>query len=172
MATQFPEWLRIKVQSYDGAMVVAGSRSLDESAKQWSQIPVRHAHRRGWCIIVSDEAGVAYQVQLAAARAGVAYVVLGCQQMGTLRHEVKSDRKTAFLVPGGDERTCFAIRDKALVELAMLAPKRGFLGLQDDTSRDIQNILDAAKAANVPGVLYEYDGEEAVVVERFNIAET
>ncbi len=156
--TAFPPALLSRV--VPGALVVSGSRSFEGSMLQWVREAVCQvvdlATVRGWAIVVGDASGIDTFIIHRAFQRQVPTVILGCEQVGRLRVPLTvpmQEWAQSWLVPGGTRRSCFIIRDEALVSLALTTPHRGFYGIWDGESPGTQKTAGFARTRGVPGVL-------------------
>ncbi len=156
--TAFPPALLSRVAP--GALVVSGSRSFEYHDMHWAKERSAYvaflAQQRGWAIVVGDALGVDTYVIQRACLLKIPLVVLGCETVGHIRAMLTTAQRAhalTWLVPGGTHKTCFAIRDAALAELAATAEKRGFYGVWDGASRGTQLTFEKCKALGIPGVL-------------------
>lgn len=68
------------------------------------------------------------------------------------------------LIDGGTQKSCYIIRDKALIELALHSPRRGFMAFWDGQSKGTRHTADYAKKRGIAGVIYNPKNE---IVERW-----
>lgn len=139
--------------------MVSGSRGLKACPVFAAQV-VALAHARHWQVYVGDAGGVDNYVMQACHAAGLPHTIFACELLGYPRHSTPS--ATIVYSPEGDLKTCWAIRDKYMVEQALALPVRGFMALWDGESRGTRLTADYAKAKGLAGLLIGPQGYKEI----------
>lgn len=147
-----------------GTILVTGSRSLaNNPAAQDLLLEKLSPHATGRQVLIVGDAGgidrMAYETWVNAIFSqAITYnynnvVVCGCAVNGKLRFNVEQGVKT-WLVPGGDARgSAYAIRDKAMCQLAALSSDSRFLAIWDGESRGTRLTFEHAIKLGLPGTI-------------------
>lgn len=104
-------------------------------------------------IVLGDASGVDQMAYDAAGDYDCLRLVVGCKAIGKIRSSYHEENTLTYLVEGGRRLgSCFAIRDKWMVELAQLAmPNTNFLAIWDGESRGTALTFGYAQRLGIPG---------------------
>ena len=151
------------VAKQSGSVVISGSRSLQPLMVPIIMKEISYTHTPFQVypvIIVGDARGVDTRTVLACQQLSLDFIVCGCEAVGKIRLSIRNlDECPSVLVPGGNkQKTCYAIRDKWMIDTALLAKAAVFLGVWDGQSKGTILTADYAKSKGMPGKLVDMHG--------------